>query len=437
MIVAESFENPGHASAAGVFSGAILRPSAWARPAPRRRLGQRIKREIGALAAQPQVPKRPFGDSGRQFETIDQIRRGEHAVAGLTAKLLDARRGVDRVAEENDLLPFRAHLAGHHRTAMEPGSRSDGHAEFAAVIGRVSSQLVDGGETGPDAPAVSGPRPRASRSRSAHRRHTDGFRHAPRRSARVRSRTKRLTRRWKASGPSRSASPVEPSMSRNRNTRDSSRGAVVAAGDEVDEHVLPEQAVHVRMKANTNAAASENSTSGALNSPFSGRREHPLAELETEQDDDEIDAGLDRHMRGERRAAKRSSERPPQNEAIEGRENAGDDRAGQRAARQAIVGERVPAPLQDMHLGIGCAQRRCERGRPENVPVRAPAIAGRSSSCGRLGLSAAPQSNRHRRWRPPARTAAVAGTGALTPETGRARSPPPQRHSRGLRPVRP
>jgi hypothetical protein len=61
------------------------------------------------------------------------------------------------VTEKNDLLPYRAHHAGHHRTAMELGPYRDGRAEFARVIGRVSSQLVDGGETGRDAAVVRGP----------------------------------------------------------------------------------------------------------------------------------------------------------------------------------------------------------------------------------------------------------------------------------------
>ena len=121
------------------------------RPARARRLRQRVEREVGALAAQPKIAKRAFGDSRRQFEAIDQLSRGDHTIAGLTAKLLDARRGIDGVAEKNDLPLHRAHLAGHHRTAMEPGSHRDGHAEFASVVGRASGQLVDGGETGRDA----------------------------------------------------------------------------------------------------------------------------------------------------------------------------------------------------------------------------------------------------------------------------------------------
>src|ERR1700677_2159911 len=120
-----------------------------------RRFRQRVEREVGALAAQPQIAKRASGDSARQFEAIDQIGRGEHAIACLTAKLLDARRGIDGVAEKNDLPLHRAHLAGHHGTAMKPGPHRDGCAELSAVVGRPSCEFVDGGETGRDTPAVS------------------------------------------------------------------------------------------------------------------------------------------------------------------------------------------------------------------------------------------------------------------------------------------
>ena len=37
---------------------------------------------------------------------------------------------------------------------MEPGSHRDGRAEFALVVGRASSQLVDGAEAGRDAASV-------------------------------------------------------------------------------------------------------------------------------------------------------------------------------------------------------------------------------------------------------------------------------------------
>src|SRR5271170_2593944 len=55
---------------------------------------QRIERHIVLLAAQPQTPERALRDAGRQLELIDQVRRGEHAFAGLPAHFLDAGRGV-------------------------------------------------------------------------------------------------------------------------------------------------------------------------------------------------------------------------------------------------------------------------------------------------------------------------------------------------------
>ena len=130
---------------------------------------------------------------------------------------------------------------------------------------------------------------------------------------------------------------------------------IIAAGDEVEQHVLAEKDVHVDHEGEDERRGEREQHVYALNAPFSGRREHPLSEPESEQDDGEIDNGPDRHMRGKRRAAKRRSERPPQNEGVEGRQYAGDDRTGHRAAREAIDGQRVPAPLQDMHLRIGCA----------------------------------------------------------------------------------
>src|SRR6185437_11827426 len=126
----------------------------WLRPGAAgawRRLRQRIEPKLGPLATQPQVAERAFGDSGRQFEAIDQLGRGDDPLARLTAKLLDARRGVDRVAEKNDLLLYRAHFAGHHRTAMEPGPDREAHPEFAGVVGRAAGESLHRAETRFDA----------------------------------------------------------------------------------------------------------------------------------------------------------------------------------------------------------------------------------------------------------------------------------------------
>lgn len=39
-----------------------------------RRVGQRIERNVSALATQPEVAERTLGDAGRLFEAIDQVR---------------------------------------------------------------------------------------------------------------------------------------------------------------------------------------------------------------------------------------------------------------------------------------------------------------------------------------------------------------------------
>ena len=149
-----------------------------------RRLGQRVEREVGAFAAQPEVAERAFGDAGRQLEAIDQVGRSEHAIAGLPAEILDAGRGVDGVAEENDLLLHRSHLAGHHRTAMQPGAEIDRRRR---IRGDSRARVPRAGRWRRNRPRRSAPErfpPRASRSRSVRRRRRYGFRRAPRRSAR-------------------------------------------------------------------------------------------------------------------------------------------------------------------------------------------------------------------------------------------------------------
>ena len=55
-----------------------------------RRFGQRIERQVGAFAAQPEIAERPFVDARRQLEAIDQVRRSQHAIARLAAEFLDA-----------------------------------------------------------------------------------------------------------------------------------------------------------------------------------------------------------------------------------------------------------------------------------------------------------------------------------------------------------
>ena len=79
-------------------------------------------------------------------------------------------------------------------------------------------------------------------------------------------------------------------------------------------------------------------------------------------------SGLDRHMHRERRAAQRRSDRPGETQDFERGKAAPDHDAGQGAARHAIEGERRAASLGEAHFGIGCADRRADRGELEDEP---------------------------------------------------------------------
>ena len=122
-----------------------------------RGMAQCIKGEIDAFAAQPEVAEHALDDAGRQLEPIDQIRRGEDAIAGLPAEILDTSRGVDGVAEEDDLRLNGSHLASDQRTAMQSSAEIDGATEFAPIFVRLSSERVKGVETGPDAAGLADP----------------------------------------------------------------------------------------------------------------------------------------------------------------------------------------------------------------------------------------------------------------------------------------
>ena len=225
---------------------------------------------------------------------------------------------------------------------MEPGSHSDGHAEFAAVMGRMSNQLVHCAETGRDAPAVCGPLLELpGRNQLIANIPMDFATRRDDRLSEIEDETIEQAMKGERAEPlgqSRRTLHVEEQEYPRFHA-----GRVIAAGDEVKQHVLAEQAVHVLDEGEHERRGEREQHVYALNSPFSGRREHPRSQLESEQDHNEIDAGPDGHVHGKRRAAKRSSERPPQNKGVERRQNAADDRTGHRAASQAIDGEHPPA----------------------------------------------------------------------------------------------
>ena len=145
---------------------------------------------------------------------------------------------------------------------------------------------------------------------------------------------------------------------------------IIAAGDEIDEHVLAKQTVHVEDEDEHERSGERKQHVAALNAVLAGRWKERAAQLEAEQDDAEVDDGLDHHMRRKGRPAKRGAQGPVHNKRIECRQDAANQRAGQRAAREARKRERRPASLPDAPFSIGGAQRGRERGRPEDVPER-------------------------------------------------------------------
>jgi hypothetical protein len=108
---------------------------------------ERVKYNLAFLAAKAQVAEWALADAGRQFETIDQCRRGKDAVAGLATKFLDAGGGINCIAEKDDFLLDGAHFARHHRTAVQAGSAMHGRTEVAQIDGAQLCQPVESIET--------------------------------------------------------------------------------------------------------------------------------------------------------------------------------------------------------------------------------------------------------------------------------------------------
>jgi hypothetical protein len=186
----------------------------------------------------------------------------------------------------------------------------------------------------------------------------------------VTSATKRLTRRWKASAPSRSASAVEPlDVDEQENALLEPR-PVIAAGDEIQEHVLPEQVVDVVDEANDENDGEGEQDVAALDrqrhSKLSRGRKQPGADDEAEEDDDEVDAGLDDEVDEERQLAQPRHRRLCQ-PALKEKEQAGNQDAGQYAARHAADTEERQAVRHRHHVGVGAADDRADRGEPQKV----------------------------------------------------------------------
>jgi len=86
-------------------------------------------------------------------------RRWTDSVA-VAADIDQARRGVERVPRQRDLLLDRSHFAHHHRSAMQARANLCRRAELALVVCAVRDQPSERGEAGAHAGRV--PQPRAS-----------------------------------------------------------------------------------------------------------------------------------------------------------------------------------------------------------------------------------------------------------------------------------
>ena len=179
---------------------------------------------------------------------------------------------------------------------------------------------------------------------------------------------------------------------------------VIAAGDEIEQHVLPEQPTHVVHEGEYERGREREQHVLAPNAVFDWRRERPRPEGEAEQDHHEIDDRLGRHVHRKGRPLKRRPDRPRQNEGFERDQNARNHRAGQQTARNAVERKQRTAFAHRNATAVNDADRRAERSEPENEPERVLQMGKRHR--GRALGCWPPQSTRHlpprRRFRRPA-----------------------------------
>ena len=83
-------------------------------------------------------------------------RRWTDSVA-VAADIDQARRGVERVHRQRDLLLDRSHFAHHHRSAMQARANLCRRAELALVVCAVRDQPSERGEAGAHAGRVPQP----------------------------------------------------------------------------------------------------------------------------------------------------------------------------------------------------------------------------------------------------------------------------------------
>ena len=172
---------------------------------------------------------------------------------------------------------------------------------------------------------------------------------------------------------------------------------IIATGDEIHEHVLAEQGVHIEDEGEHKGRGEREQDVSSLDPVLSGRGKDRAAKFETEQDDREVERGLDRDMRRKGRPTKQRGQRPAQNEAVEGppEYRRSPRRSARRAPRRISHRQRAPA----RHAGREASPHKLHpplrrAWSPRECLGTRRAIVGTSSSCGRL-VARHLQSNKH------------------------------------------
>src|SRR5262245_23911102 len=98
-----------------------------------RGLGQVVGGDVPGFAAERELPAGCGHDGGRQRQPIQQDLGHYKVEAGALGVLLEPGRGVQDVADEHDLLPQIAQLAGRDGTAVQAAAEAGHGAEIALV----------------------------------------------------------------------------------------------------------------------------------------------------------------------------------------------------------------------------------------------------------------------------------------------------------------
>ena len=149
---------------------------------------------------------------------------------------------------------------------------------------------------------------------------------------------------------------------------------VVAAGDEVEQHILPEQMVHVVDEPDGQDGGEGEQEVAARDreqaTDLRRCRKEPRPDRERKQDDRQIDDRL-RHQGHQERRPRQPLRRRLRQAPFEGNQNAADQHAGEDPARHAGGAEKRVAVGDDRdHVPVNDADKRTDQGEPQDVSDR-------------------------------------------------------------------